>query len=305
MTPNAAIGADVRPEPGPLACVFRPQFPPEDLAGAARAADEAGVGELWLWEDCFAHGGIASAAILLANSDTLSVGIGVLPVPLRNVALTAMEIATLDRAFPGRVRVGVGHGVQDWMRQVGAAVASPVTLLREYLICLRALLRGDAVTYAGRYVSLSNVGLEWTPAAGIPLLAAATGPKTLQLSGELATGTVLTSGTTPDDVRAAMVQIGLGSAARTEVAAHSVVVNVICTTGPDAEAEAAAEAHRWGFDEVERVTVHGTAEQVSRGVGRWLAAGATTVVLQPSADVDFGAFLHFVGTQVHPNLLGG
>lgn len=42
-----------------------------------------------------------------------------------------MEIATLDRAFPGRVRIGVGRGVQDWMRQVGAGVASPMTLLRE------------------------------------------------------------------------------------------------------------------------------------------------------------------------------
>ena len=143
------IDRAVRP-PGPIACVLRPQLPPEELAGAARAADEAGVRELWLWEDCFAHGGIASAAIVLSNSTALSVGIGVLPVPLRNVALAAMEIATLDRAFPGRVRVGVGHGVQDWMRQVGADVASPMTLLREYLTCLRALLRGDTVTYEGR-----------------------------------------------------------------------------------------------------------------------------------------------------------
>ena len=59
-----------------------------------------------------------------------AVGIGVLPVPLRNVALTAMETATLHRLFPGRLTVGVGHGVQDWMGQVGARPESPVTLLR-------------------------------------------------------------------------------------------------------------------------------------------------------------------------------
>src|SRR6202171_1113461 len=60
------------------------------------------------------------------------VGLGVLPTPLRNVVATAMEIATLEAMFPGRLRVGIGHGVQDWMRQGGAPAASPLTLMREY-----------------------------------------------------------------------------------------------------------------------------------------------------------------------------
>src|SRR5689334_17480950 len=96
-----------------LGCVYLPQFAPEQIAATARAADAAGLDELWLWEDCFLAGGISGAAIALANSDRLTVGVGVLPVPLRNVALTAMEIATLHRTFPGRVRIGLGHGVQD------------------------------------------------------------------------------------------------------------------------------------------------------------------------------------------------
>ena len=285
---------------GPLACALRPQVPPEELAAAARAADDAGVDELWLWEDCFAHGGIASAAIVLSNSTTLSVGIGVLPVPLRNVALTAMEIATLDRAFPGRVRVGVGHGVQDWMRQVGAQVGSPMTLLREYLTCLRALLRGDAVTYAGRYVSLEDVRLEWPPSVDIALLAAASGPRTLKLSGERATGTILTSGTTPDDVRAAIRQIEQGAAVA-GCGTGTVVVNVICTTGPDADREAAAEIERWGFGDTP-VSVHGTAAEIAQAARLWLDAGATTVVLQPPADIDIQAFLGFVGAEVQPRM---
>src|SRR5690348_13659820 len=99
-----------------IGCVYRPQIAPERLAAAARSADEAGLDELWLWEDCFLSGGISAASIALANSTRLTVGIGVLPVPMRNVALTAMEIATLHRAFPDRVRVGVGHGVQDWLQ---------------------------------------------------------------------------------------------------------------------------------------------------------------------------------------------
>src|SRR5665647_3196553 len=36
-----------------LGAVFLPQLPPERLRDVARSADEAGLQELWLWEDCF------------------------------------------------------------------------------------------------------------------------------------------------------------------------------------------------------------------------------------------------------------
>ena len=87
-------------------------------------------------------GRYCAAAVALASSETLTVGLGVLPAPLRNVVTTAMEIATLEAMFPGRLRVGIGHGVQDWMRQAGAAVASPLTLMREYVTALSDLLAG-------------------------------------------------------------------------------------------------------------------------------------------------------------------
>jgi alkanesulfonate monooxygenase SsuD/methylene tetrahydromethanopterin reductase-like flavin-dependent oxidoreductase (luciferase family) len=115
-----------------LGVVFRPQLPPERLRDVARAADDAGLEELWLWEDCFFESGIASAAAALAWTQRLRVGVGLLPVPLRNVALTAMEPATLHRLFPQRVILGVGHGIQEWMAQAGARVDSPMTLLREH-----------------------------------------------------------------------------------------------------------------------------------------------------------------------------
>jgi alkanesulfonate monooxygenase SsuD/methylene tetrahydromethanopterin reductase-like flavin-dependent oxidoreductase (luciferase family) len=154
-----------------LGAVFLPQLPPERLRAVARVADEAGLEELWLWEDCFRESGVAAAAAALAWTETSRVGVGLLPVPLRNVALTAMEVATLDRMFPGRLVVGVGHGVQDWMGQVGARVESPVTLLREYLRALPALLRGDEVSADGRYVRLDRVALDWPPSPAPAVLA--------------------------------------------------------------------------------------------------------------------------------------
>src|SRR5689334_5719894 len=191
-----------------LGAIFLPALPPERLRGVARAADEAGLEELWLWEDCFLESGIATAAAALAWSENLRVGVGLLPVPLRNVAITAMEIATLSRLFPGRARIGVGHGVQDWMGQVGARVESPVTLLREYLDALRALLNGETVSRDGRYVKLDKVALDWPPAEVPEIIAGATGPKTLRMLGEAADTVILTAGLSPSDVAGAKENVG-------------------------------------------------------------------------------------------------
>ena len=139
-----------------LGVIYRPDFHPDGLRGVATAAEAAGVDELWFWEDCFQQGGIAQVAVALASTERLSVGIGLIPAPLRNVTAAAMEFATLDAMFPGRTQIAVGHGVQSWMRQAGAAVASPLTLLREYVTALRALLAGEEVTVDGRYVRLSE-----------------------------------------------------------------------------------------------------------------------------------------------------
>ncbi len=283
-----------------MGAVCRPQIAPEHLASAASAADAAGLDELWLWEDCFLAGGISAAAIALANSERLTVGIGVLPVPMRNVAITAMEIATLDRAYPGRVRIGLGHGVQDWMAQIGEKVASPMTLLREYVTVLAALLRGERVTHEGRYVKLTDVGLDWPPRTNIELLIGAERPRTLELSGEIGSGTVITGGTSPDELTEALRHVEAGRAKSNASEPHSTVVYLICATGPDAAQRARDEVAFWELDPAEDRAVHGSADDIAAGASRWIAAGADTIVFQPDADADIGEFIEFVARQVQP-----
>jgi alkanesulfonate monooxygenase SsuD/methylene tetrahydromethanopterin reductase-like flavin-dependent oxidoreductase (luciferase family) len=248
-------------------------------------------------------GGISAAAIALANSQRLKVGVGVLPAPMRNVAGTAMEIATLARAYPGRVRIGVGHGVQDWMAQIGERVASPMTLLREYVTALSALLHGERVTVEGRYVQLTDVCLDWPPDADTELLVAAQGPRTLALSGELGSGTVITGGTTPEGVREARQHIHSGIAKRSEPRPHSIVVYVVCATEPDAERKVRDELAHWTFDASKDLTAHGTPEEIAASATRWIDAGATTIALQPPGDADIEDFVNVIGRQVMP-LLG-
>ncbi|HXV93384.1 MAG TPA: LLM class flavin-dependent oxidoreductase [Pseudonocardia sp.] len=281
-----------------LGTVFLPQLPPERLRDVAAAAEDAGLEELWLWEDCFLESGIASAAAVLAWTDRLRVGVGLLPVPLRNVALTAMEAATLHRLFPGRVQLGVGHGVQDWMGQVGARVESPVTLLREYLGALRALLRGEEVTTGGRYVHLDRVALDWPPNAPAPVLAGAIGPRSLTLCGELADGTIITGGTAPAQVREARRLVDEGRARGGRDEPHPITVYVLAATGPAAAERLRAELPAGQGD---AAGVAGDAHEVAEAVVRYAEAGADNVILQPTRDdPDPEGFVRFVAQQVRP-----
>ena len=273
-----------------LGAIFLPQNPPERLRGVARAADESGLEELWLWEDCFLSSGIAAASAALAWTQSLRVGIGILPVPFRNVALTAMEIATLRRMFGERAIVGVGHGVQEWMGQVGERVASPMTLLREYVSALQSLLHGETVTTEGRYVRLDGVRLDWPPSSAPDLLVGTTGDKTLRLSGELAQATILTAGTPPSGVTRARGLINAEG--------HKIVVFVAAAFGPGAAERLAEQQRRHRMADP---GIAGDAQAVAEGVQRWADAGAGTVVLQPTVDEpDPEAFVRLIGEQVRP-----
>jgi alkanesulfonate monooxygenase SsuD/methylene tetrahydromethanopterin reductase-like flavin-dependent oxidoreductase (luciferase family) len=290
-----------------LGAVALPSLPPERLPEVAAAADAAGLEELWLWEDCFWAGGIAAAGVALATTERLRVGIGVLPVPLRAVSLVAMELAALERIAPGRLMPGLGHGVQEWMGQVGVRVESPLTLLREYVAALRALLAGDEVTTAdNRYVRLDRVRLTWPPQTGPALHIGTAGPRSLCLSGELADGTILTGGTTPDGVRAAREHIEEGRGAAGRPRAHRVTVYLRAATGPDAAERLAVDARRWDLDPATQGVdggVAGDAERVAAAVRRWAAAGADAVILQPTEDdPDPEGFVRFAATEVAPLL---
>jgi alkanesulfonate monooxygenase SsuD/methylene tetrahydromethanopterin reductase-like flavin-dependent oxidoreductase (luciferase family) len=221
-----------------LGVVFRPQSPPERLREVVQAAEAAGVAQLWLWEDCFLEGGLTAATAALAWSERLHVGIGLLPVPLRNPAVAAMEIATVARLFPGRFLPGLGHGVLDWMGQVGARVSSPMTLLREHTTAVRALLQGSTVDVDGRFVHLEGVALDWPPAEVPPVLVGARGPKTVRLAGEVGDGVLLDSGLTPEQVRAACEQVAEGRAAagRTAEPFRTVVYVEVDTKASDLQA---------------------------------------------------------------------
>jgi alkanesulfonate monooxygenase SsuD/methylene tetrahydromethanopterin reductase-like flavin-dependent oxidoreductase (luciferase family) len=202
------------------------------------------------------------------------VGIGLLPVPLRNVALTAMELATVGRLFPGRLLPGIGHGVLSWMGQVGARAESPLALLREYGSALYALLHGETVTVHGRYVNLDEVTLDWPPAVVPPLLVGGVKPRTVALAGELADGVIISSGPSPDEIRATA---GHFRASRPQGAGPGEVV----------------------------VFTHASADSPARDiaamVSEYAAAGATHVAVNADErDADLERFVTLLAREVSP-----
>jgi len=268
--------------------LFRPQLPPERLAGFVAATEAAGLDDLWLWEDCFLEGGLTSATAALAWSTSLRVGLGLMPAPLRNPALAAMEIATLARLFPGRFVPALGHGVQAWMGQVGARAASPMGLLREWVTAVRFLLRGETVTVAGSYVSLDRVALDWPPPAAVPILIGGRGPKTLALAGELADGLVLDAGTSPGTVRRAMAQAAA-------VRPQEIVVYLPCGAGPGSAERIQAELPPSAPPGADLAAV-GSPADVAGTIRAFARAGATTIVLQPAGDdPDVAATIQLAG----------
>jgi 5,10-methylenetetrahydromethanopterin reductase len=188
--------------------VYDRAFPAGAIGEYARRVEAAGIEQLWIIEDCFFTGGISLAATALAATDRIRVGIGILPAVARAVPITAMEIATLANIAPDRFLPGIGHGVQEWMGQMGVRPRSPLTALDETISCVRQLLAGDEVTFHGDYVRLDGVRLDQPPVDPPPIVAGVQQAKSLALAGRVADGVILVEGAGPTYVRWALEHAG-------------------------------------------------------------------------------------------------
>jgi alkanesulfonate monooxygenase SsuD/methylene tetrahydromethanopterin reductase-like flavin-dependent oxidoreductase (luciferase family) len=285
--------------------MFRCEWAPEALVPFAREVENLGYDELWIVEDCFYAAGIVSAATALAVTSRIMVGIGILPAVLRNPALTAMELAALERLFPGRLLPGLGHGMADWMRQVGAFPDSQLAALGETTRAVRALLAGETVTQHGRHVHLDGVRLDHPPAAAPPIAAGVRGPRSLRMSGREADGTILTELSSTGYVRWAREQIDAGRAEAGRTDPHRVTVYAMLDAGGPDRATVRAElagmlragvvpqvrGDDLAWDDPADLSdgfVHAVSvsDDLVSGVDALVAAGADAVVLRPPPDPD-------------------
>ena len=254
----------------------------------ARAAQAAGADEFWVVEDLGWGGGISAAAAALAAVETMAVGIGVCPAPLRSPVLLAMEFALLARLHPGRFLPGIGHGVQDWMRSVGVAPRSPLALLEETVTTVKDLMAGRTVRLDGREVHVEGTTLIHPVDPVPPVVTGVLGPKSLELSGRVADGTLLVEGTGPDLVARAREAIDRGRAAAGRSDPHRILVflGAHVTDDPAVADEVGGRAAQ-GFADFLHVPVEqafvavGPPGLVAERVAQLWDAGVDSVILRP------------------------
>jgi 5,10-methylenetetrahydromethanopterin reductase len=175
----------------PVGLLVSSQLPPEQIPEISALAEREGFGELWIPEDYFFYGGISGAMAALGATSSIKVGVGVVSAMARHPAALAMELATIDRMFPGRVWPGIGLGVPHWVQQMGAMPTSPYTAMRETVTNVRRLLDGEEVSFEGQVYSFDKIKLVHPAVTKLPIYLGVIGPRMLSLSGEIADATLV------------------------------------------------------------------------------------------------------------------
>jgi 5,10-methylenetetrahydromethanopterin reductase len=93
----------------------------------------------------------------------------------------------------GRVRLGMGSGLGHAVERMGFSTKRSLTTLREAIVIVRALLRGEEVTYTGTVFNVQRVKLDYRARADIPIFMAARGPNAVKACGELADGLIVSN----------------------------------------------------------------------------------------------------------------
>jgi 5,10-methylenetetrahydromethanopterin reductase len=182
----------------------------------ARYAEARGFEAVWQAESRLVREATVPMAAFASVTERIKVGSGVADCWSRNPARLAATFATLDDLAPGRILLGLGAWWDPLARKVGIDRAHPLTVMREVVGAVRALLHNETVTVDGTYVHLDGVELDYVyqerRAKDVPIYIGATGMQMMQLTGEIADGVVLNYLVSPDYNARAMEHLAAGAA---------------------------------------------------------------------------------------------
>lgn len=226
-----------------LSCGFFGQGRDEENLALVRRADELGVDVVWAAE-AYGPDAVSVLAWIGARTERIGLGAGVLQIPARTPAATAMAAVSLDSLSGGRFRLGLGvSGPQVSEGWHGVRFARPLARTREYVDIVRMALAHEPVAYQGEHFTLPLPGgpgkplrLTHTHRRHIPLYLAAVGPRNLELAGEIADGW-LGVFVAPDYFPEQRAQLEAGMARRSAPpASFDTSATVAMATGEDLEA---------------------------------------------------------------------
>lgn len=185
-----------------------------------RYAEQRGFEAVWQAESRLVREATVPLAAYGAVTERIRLGSGVSDCWSRNPARLAATFSTLDDLAPGRVVLGLGAWWDPLAAKVGITRARPLTVMREVVTAVRALLHDETVTFHGEWVHLDGVELDYVyqerKSKDVPIYIGATGMKMMELAGEIADGVVLNYLVSPDYNQRAMehLQVGLEASGR-------------------------------------------------------------------------------------------
>lgn len=180
-----------------------------------RYAEQKGFEAVWQAESRLVRDAIVPMAAYAAVTDSLKVGSGVINNWTRNIGLLASTFLTLDDLAPNRVLCGIGAWWDPLARNVGIERRKPLLAMRETIELLRRLLAMERVTFNGEFHQVEGIELDVVHGRKepreVPIYIGATGPKMMELAGEIADGVVLNYCVPAEYNLGAMEQIEAGA----------------------------------------------------------------------------------------------
>jgi len=180
-----------------------------------RYAEEKGFEAVWQAESRLVRDAIVPMAAYAAVTKTLKVGSGVINNWTRNIGLLAATFLTLDDLAPNRVICGIGAWWDPLAKNVGIERRKPLTAMRETVEVLRRLLNMERVTFHGEFHHVDDIELDVVHGRreprNVPIMIGATGPKMMELTGEIADGAVLNYCVAPEYNDQALEQLDAGA----------------------------------------------------------------------------------------------
>lgn len=171
-----------------------------DRTDLVQEAERLGYHSVWAAE---AYGAdvVTALAWYAARTERINVGAGIMQIPARTPAMTAMTAVGLSELSGGRFLLGLGaSGPQVAEGWHGQPYAKPLGRTREYISLVRQMLaRGERVSFDGDHYQLPYRGPGSTglgrplrmithPSHDVPIYLAASGPKNVALAAEIADG---------------------------------------------------------------------------------------------------------------------
>jgi 5,10-methylenetetrahydromethanopterin reductase len=218
------------------------RMPIADIIECARAAEKAGFGYISVAES-FYRDGSALGTTIACHTATIKLGSSVFPIYSRTPFQLAMSLATLDEVSNGRVGyLGLGVGYRYRTEgYFGVKIKRPLERMREYVQIIRLLLSGQDTSYTGKSFQFQGFPKLVQRPLPFPIYFGSSGPRMLELAGEIADGVILNSIATPEHIQyaRAMIQKGAMKAGR-DPAKMTVASSVIYSVSDDPEEAALA-----------------------------------------------------------------